>query len=306
MSVLLQDIWVDPTFNCRSFSTQLLKDLADSIHEVGLIQPVVVQPIADVIGYEGACKYRLIAGFRRHRAVSLFLKWGEIPAVVKTGLTDEQARLINFTENLERKDMTLQEEAHWLDELSERISVHRIAKQVSRSDEWVTRRLRFAKMPEWVQEHVLAGDIKLHELKELESHEPEDWQRIIGLTIKARHLKRPGGLKGTDHKRRVKNKHQIARMMRNLVSIGVTGPALNFGAWCLGKMTDERLVEVLGKRRQTGFGELFGVVRREALKVVVWYRSNEPKRAISKAINSLGNALSDLYVIYPKRGNDEH
>ena len=102
-------IYYDADFNCRGeFTLQSVSDLADSIVKAGrLIYPVTVQPWTDERGYD----YRLIAGFRRFKAMTVFLKAKEVPAVVVSDLTDHQAQLLNVVENLQRKDLNIWEEA---------------------------------------------------------------------------------------------------------------------------------------------------------------------------------------------------
>ena len=111
----LSRIYYDADFNCRArFTLQSVSDLAESIRlrgggiELkGLDCPVVVQPIADMAGRKPAgVDYRLIAGHRRFKAIEVFLKWSSIPAMIRAGLSDHEARMLNFVENLERKTST--------------------------------------------------------------------------------------------------------------------------------------------------------------------------------------------------------
>ena len=116
----LSSIYYDADFNCRGqFTLESVSELAESIRQKGggvelrgLDFPVVVQPTAEVVGtVPSGFDYRLIAGHRRFRAVEFFLKWADIPAMVRHELTGYQARLLNFTENLERKDLNMLQEA---------------------------------------------------------------------------------------------------------------------------------------------------------------------------------------------------
>ncbi len=116
----LDRIYYDADFNCRGqFTLQSVSDLAESIRlrgggvELkGLDYPIVVQPIADMVGEKPAgFDYRLIAGHRRYRAMEVFLKWVRVPAMIRSGLSDHEARMLNFVENLERKDLNPLEEA---------------------------------------------------------------------------------------------------------------------------------------------------------------------------------------------------
>ena len=76
---------------------------------------MVVQPITDMADKQpAACDYRLLAGHRRFQAIKTFLKWHCIPAMIHAGLSDREARMLNFCENLERKDLNILEEARRL------------------------------------------------------------------------------------------------------------------------------------------------------------------------------------------------
>ena len=122
--VPLSRIYYDADFNCRgAFTLQSVSDLAESIRlrgggiELkGLDYPIVIQPIADMAGKRPAgFEYRLIAGHRRYRAMEVFLKWTRAPAMIRSGLSEHEARMLNFVENLERKDLNPLEEARrWL------------------------------------------------------------------------------------------------------------------------------------------------------------------------------------------------
>jgi ParB/RepB/Spo0J family partition protein len=83
----------------KEFDQEKLQELADSLQEQGLIEPVVVRP------HNGA--FQLIAGERRFRAAKL-LGWKEIPALVRE-LSDIEAMEISFIENLQREDLTFPE-----------------------------------------------------------------------------------------------------------------------------------------------------------------------------------------------------
>ena len=116
----LDRIYYDADFNCRGeFTLESVMDLAENIRlrgkgvELkGLDFPVVVQPITDMADKQpAACDYRLLAGHRRFQAIKTFLKWHCIPAMIHAGLSDREARMLNFCENLERKDLNILEEA---------------------------------------------------------------------------------------------------------------------------------------------------------------------------------------------------
>lgn len=98
-------------FNPRKhFDEASLNELADSIRQQGMLQPVTVRPTADN-GYE------LVFGERRYRAATI-VGMQEIPAII-SDLSDEEAEEIAITENLQRKDVTPMEEANAYQRLME-------------------------------------------------------------------------------------------------------------------------------------------------------------------------------------------
>jgi ParB family chromosome partitioning protein len=111
-----------------------IAELADSLREHGLLQPVVVRRRAD--GYE------LIAGHRRFEAAKL-LGWTEIATVVRDE-TDDQAYILTLVENLQREDLSPKEEAAALEVLMRERgwSTRQVGEAVKRSHMYVSKRLR--------------------------------------------------------------------------------------------------------------------------------------------------------------------
>ncbi|HEX6350120.1 MAG TPA: ParB/RepB/Spo0J family partition protein [Candidatus Dormibacteraeota bacterium] len=92
----------------RHFPADSLRELADSIREHGVLQPILVRPLAD--GYE------LIAGERRWRAARQ-AGLERIPAVIREDAADEESLLLGLVENLQREDLDPIEEAHGIQRL---------------------------------------------------------------------------------------------------------------------------------------------------------------------------------------------
>ncbi|OUC99805.1 ParB/RepB/Spo0J family partition protein [Streptosporangium minutum] len=134
------------------FDGEALKELADSITEVGLLQPIVVRAM-------GKDSYELIMGERRWRASKLAgLK--EIPAIVRS--TQEDKLLLDaLIENLQREQLNpLEEAAAYRQLLDDFGATHeQLAVRVGRSRTHVTNTLRLLKLPPRVQLRVSAGTI---------------------------------------------------------------------------------------------------------------------------------------------------
>ena len=130
----------------KIFSEEALDELASSIKENGLIQPILVRPAKK--GYE------LVAGERRWRAArKAGLK--NIPAIVRE-LDEKQNAFYALIENMQREDLNIIEEALGIDEIINKyeLTQDEAAKVVGKSRSYVTNALRILKLPKEVQELV--------------------------------------------------------------------------------------------------------------------------------------------------------
>lgn len=99
----------DPSLNSRS-NLPRISELAQNVGEIGLLSPIVVRRLNERERWERSGEgplpsFAVVAGFRRFAAVQS-LHWDFIPAVV-LDITEEQARLVNLAENIERQDLRL-------------------------------------------------------------------------------------------------------------------------------------------------------------------------------------------------------
>lgn len=231
------DILYDDTFNCRgAFSIQSVQDLAKSIEENGLQVPVTVQPWDDPA-------YRLLAGHRRFKAVTTILKWSTIPATVRTDLTEHQARILNLTENLERKDLNMLEEANALRNLyPEGTSLRQAAEELKRPTRWVHARFRLLDLPEEVQKWAAAGTISAANVDRLCALDDADEQaRTARSIVRQREANgRTSHLNFGAHSRR--SRAEIALMIRHLFQCGIDGLPTRILAWCAGYVSDEEIM----------------------------------------------------------------
>jgi len=141
LKIPLALIEVGPLQPRRRFDEAALRELADSIREKGLLQPVLVRPKGD--GYE------LVAGERRFRAAQM-AGLAEVPAIVRE-LDDQAALELALVENLQREDLSPREEAEGYARLAEMgLSHEEIARRVGKSRSAVTNALRLLQLPEEV------------------------------------------------------------------------------------------------------------------------------------------------------------
>lgn len=162
----------------KFFDDSSLSELADSISKHGVLQPLVVRPLAN-----GA--YQLVAGERRWRAARL-AGLSEVPVIVKD-LTDSETIEIAMIENLQREDLNPLEEAlgyrYMMDEL--KITQEQAAEKVGKSRPVIANALRLLKLPDEVQKLVSDGKLSAGHARALLSFEnTDDIIRVAQLIIK--------------------------------------------------------------------------------------------------------------------------
>ena len=137
----------------RSFVQAELEELAASIAENGLLQPIVVRAAA------GADSYELIAGERRLRAVGI-LGWDEVPVIVRDA-SDRTLLVLALVENLQREALNPLEEAEGYASLGEQFDMKQadIAAAVGKDRSTVANLLRLLKLPASVRRLVESGSL---------------------------------------------------------------------------------------------------------------------------------------------------
>src|SRR6476660_7272004 len=138
----------------RDFSDTDLGELADSIKQHGVIQPILVRPLRGV-----ADRYEIIAGERRWRASQL-AGLHEVP-IVPVDVSDSDALEIMIIENVQREDLNAMEEAQGYHALADEFkrSQEDIAKIVGKSRSHVANMMRLTKLPADVQALIAKGDL---------------------------------------------------------------------------------------------------------------------------------------------------
>jgi ParB family chromosome partitioning protein len=136
----------------KTFAPEELQDLANSIREKGVLQPILVRPVA---GETNA--FEIVAGERRWRA-SQMAKLHDVPVVVRE-MSDGESLELAIIENVQREDLNAIEEAAAYHELMDRFSYtqDRVAQEVGKSRPHVANTLRLLKLPESVKAMVRDG-----------------------------------------------------------------------------------------------------------------------------------------------------
>ena len=168
-NIRIVDIEPNPNNPRKHFDPEALDQLAASIREVGVLQPLVVVPLPVEAGQFD--RYRIICGERRWRAAQL-ADVGFVPAIVETNLQEAQIAQIMLIENIQRQDLDPIEEARALQAL---IADHGwkqvdLAERLGVSQPHIANRIRLLKLPESVQQNISAGILPSSAGKELVSY----------------------------------------------------------------------------------------------------------------------------------------
>ena len=142
-----------------SFDEDALRELADSIRELGLIQPPIVQQIPTDDDPAQPPKYQLITGERRWRAARL-AGLSHVQVIVKEATPQEMVELA-LVENIQRMDLNPLEEANAYLQLTDEFGLtqERVAERVGRSRVSVTNTLRLLRLPDEIKEGLLGERI---------------------------------------------------------------------------------------------------------------------------------------------------
>ncbi len=167
----------------RHFSDEELEDLANSIREKGIIQPILVRPMPGVDGV-----FEIIAGERRWRAAQR-AALHEVPIVI-VEVADREAFEIALIENVQRADLNPLEEALGYEKLAADYgySQNDLARVIGKSRSHIANTMRLAKLPAGVQSLLSSGALSAgHARALLAVKEPENVARRIvelGLTVR--------------------------------------------------------------------------------------------------------------------------
>lgn len=152
----------------KTFDEEKLEELAASIAEHGLIQPVVLRKAGK--GYE------IVAGERRWRAArKIGIK--ELPCIIKE-LTDEENMLLAIIENMQREDLNPIEEAEGIKQMIDTygLTQEQVSKSVGKSRPYIANCLRLLKLPAAVVDYVAEGELSAGHAKVIAGIEEESKQ----------------------------------------------------------------------------------------------------------------------------------
>ena len=173
-NVPLDRIEANPENPRLVFEESALEELAASIREHGVLQPVLVRPL-------GPNQFQLVAGERRWRAAKI-AGLAAIPALVED-LDDDVALEIAIIENLQREDLSPLEEASMYDRMikDHGYSVRKLAQKLGKDKGYLENRLRLADAPQEVRDLVsLRKDTLSHAYELMKVQDPKKRKRLAG------------------------------------------------------------------------------------------------------------------------------
>lgn len=182
VNVPIDEIVPNPQQPRSEFRQEELAELVVSIREFGVLQPIVVRPLAGA-GVVGP-KYELIMGERRLRA-SKEVGLASIPAVVKNTADDAMLRDA-LLENLHRANLNALEEASAYQQLLQDFGItqEQLADRIGRSRPQITNTLRLLRLPESVQKRVAAGVLSAgHARAVLSAGDTEAMERLAAKIV---------------------------------------------------------------------------------------------------------------------------
>lgn len=163
----------------RTFSTETINELADSIRQQGLLQPLVVRELQ-------ASEYEIIAGERRWRACQQ-LGMSEVPVLIRQ-VNDETAIALALIENLQREDLSALDQARAMQRLLTDfgLSHQQIAELLSKSRAAVTNHLRLLNLSTEVQTFLEQGSLDMGHARSLLTLPEKEQKRIANLVVTKR------------------------------------------------------------------------------------------------------------------------
>ena len=169
--VSINDIKPNSNQPRKTFDEEKLDELAASIKEHGMIQPIVLRNVDN--GYE------IVAGERRWRAArKVGIK--EVPCIIKE-LTDEENMLLAIIENMQREDLNPIEEAEGISQMIDTygLTQEQVSKSVGKSRPYITNALRLLKLPESIKRYVADGTLTTGHAREIVSAGDIDRQEAL-------------------------------------------------------------------------------------------------------------------------------
>jgi ParB family chromosome partitioning protein len=173
----LADVVADPDQPRRMFDEDALQELARSVKEHGIVQPIIVTPLNG--------KYQIVAGERRYRAATI-AGLEKIPALVRT-VSDQHKLELSLIENIQRRDLNVLETATAYLKLRDQfnLSLDQIGERVGgKSSSAISNTLRLLRLPENVRQALQEGKLREGQARPLIGADPEVIDKVLPRILK--------------------------------------------------------------------------------------------------------------------------
>lgn len=250
------DILSDDAFNCRTEITYMdVTNLAQKIEKHGLLSALTVQPACDVKDrvMPPDKLWRIIAGHRRFKSLEI-LGYTLVPCIIKVGLSELEARILNISENLDRKDLNILEESNAIEALYRAGEPReKVAKMLGKSSAWVQVRYQLLELPEDIQQEAAAGVLSQFQLKELYQYRKDHGKMYMAVRkikdavakgekppkVGKKAILQPGNFKKS------RTQTELLALMEHIQKQIGNGIHTRILAWGTGNVTDDEIHEDL-------------------------------------------------------------
>ncbi len=227
----MSEIFSDSDFNCRGqiILTDVV-DLAKNIQENGLIQPILIQTRK---GPKGE-KYRVIAGNRRYKA-HIVNNADIINCILRDDLDDDAAMFLNMSENMNRRDLDMLQEAESINKMYKKgYTIDEIKDKLNVSRFFVDIRLKITKLDARIQDDVKAGFLTQEHISTISSL---PLQKQFDLVKEIKEKKQQGIKVSVSKKQLQRNPNALMRrkpaQIQQLIDFIITNIGANIGTRCL-------------------------------------------------------------------------
>ena len=163
-------------WNRKSFDSQAIQELSDSIKIKNVLEPLIVRKLE-----EG--KYEIASGERRWKA-SMLAGLTEVPCLVQA-LTDEDVQDLNLICNIQREDIPALDKAAMVKaRMGSTMTQDQVARKLGKSREWVAELLRYLDLPKEVHDHIAGLPLGTSHLQAIASLQTPEYQEQLAQEIK--------------------------------------------------------------------------------------------------------------------------
>lgn len=242
IDIPLNKLYADPNFNCRGIVVPAdVIDLAKNIAEIGIAQPLIVQTFNE--------RFRIISGHRRHMAL-IVNSAKTAPCIVRDDLSEMDCYRLNLIENIQRKDLNMQQEARGLIPfIKARYNLKELAHELGKSSFWVDVRKKLLDLPEDIQAEAAAGMLTQEQIKVIHAlPEPKRYEFVKTIKLakeRGNKIKLPVRKPLSVLAKKERKGYEIIEMIDTFDKVVGMGLATRAMAWAAGNISTYELLHDL-------------------------------------------------------------